>query len=229
VEEPQDTETKPWTPLIGDVRELTNRKIREETCKLWGYKVFDRFQIIDVRRNGKLIAQKYRAAGKQFSWQGDTKHPPFMGQWLWNKGKHLVITEGEIDAMSVSQAMDLKWPVVSLANGASSVSQQIRDNYDWLMGFENIVLMFDQDEPGQKAVEEACSLLPMGRVKIASLPHKDANEVLLKEGPGALIKAFWDAKVYRPDGIVSGEDFTLEKLKTGAPKGFNFWRFPKLQ
>jgi len=131
--------------------------------------------------------------------------------------------------MSVSQAMELKWPVVSLANGASSVTQQISDNYDWLMNFENIVLMFDQDEPGRKAVEEACALLPLGRVKIATLPAKDANEVLLQFGPGALIKAFWDARPWRPDGIVSGEDFTLERLKTGAPKGFSFRRYPKLQ
>ena len=231
----QPSETKPWAPLQGDVRELTNRKLREETCKLWGYRVYQNsldgaaYQIIDVRKNGKLVAQKTRGAGKTFRWLGDTKNPPFMGQWLWGKGKHLVITEGEIDAMSVSQAMDLKWPVVSLANGANSVEQQIKDNYDWLMGFENIVLMFDQDAPGQKAVEEACALLPLGKVKIATLPAKDANEVLLQYGPGALIKAFWDARPYRPDGIVSGEEFTLEKLKTGAPKGFTFHRYPKLQ
>jgi twinkle protein len=228
VEEPQDSDEKTWTPLRGDVRELTNRKIREETCKLWGYRVADGLQVIDIRKNGKLVAQKTRGAGKTFRWLGDTKHPPFMGQWLWNKGKHLVITEGEIDAMSVSQAMELKWPVVSLANGANSVEQQITDNYDWLMGFENIVLMFDMDEPGQKAVDEACELLPVGRVKVASLPHKDANEVLLKDGPGALIKAFWDARPYRPDGIVSGADFTLEKLKQGCAAGFPF-RYPKLQ
>jgi twinkle protein len=233
VEDAPETETKPWRPLYGDVRELTGRKLREETCKLWGYKVAtdehgNSFQVIDIRKGGKLVAQKGRGAGKTFSWRGDSSKPQFMGQWLWNKGKHLVITEGEIDAMSVSQAMELKWPVVSLANGASSVSQQIKDNYDWLMGFENIVLMFDMDEPGQKAVAEACELLPLGKVKIAALPAKDANEVLLQFGPGAIIKAFWDAKVYRPDGIVSGAEFTLEKLKTGAPKGFPF-KYPKLQ
>jgi twinkle protein len=217
-----------WTPLQGDIRELTNRKLREETCKLWGYRIYDNLQVIDIRKNGKLVAQKTRGAGKQFRWLGDTKNPPFMGQWLWNKGKHLVITEGEIDAMSVSQAMDLKWPVVSLANGANSVEQQIKDNYDWLMGFENIVLMFDQDAPGQKATEEACALLPLGRAKVATLPAKDANEVLIQYGPGAIIKAFWDAKVYRPDGIVSGADFTLETLRTGCQRGYPF-RYPKLQ
>lgn len=233
-EEQLQTSDKPWTPLQGDVRELTNRKLREETCKLWGYKVATKddgtmVQTIDIRHNGKMIGQKCRGAGKTFSWRGDSKKPQFMGQWLWNRGKHLVITEGEIDAMSVSQAMDLKWPVVSLANGANSVEQQIKDNYEWLMGFENIVLMFDMDEPGQKAAEEACALLPAGKVKVATLPAKDANEVLLQFGPGAIIKAFWDAKVWRPDGIVDGSTvFNRERLKQGCPPGYPF-EYPKLQ
>lgn len=228
------TGVKPWTPLQGDIRELTNRKIREETCALWKYKVAAKqdgtmVQTIDIRRDGQLIAQKYRGAGKTFGWLGDSKKPQFMGQWLWNRGKHIVITEGEIDAMSVSQAMELKWPVVSLANGANSVEQQIKDNYEWLMGFENIVLMFDMDEPGRKAAEEACALLPVGRVKVATLARKDANEVLVNDGPGPLIKAFWDAKVWRPDGIVDGKDvFNRDRLKQGCPPGYPF-EYPKLQ
>lgn len=231
--EPDAEHRDDWIRIHGEVRELTNRKIREETCRLWGYKVGELYgnalQYIDIRKNGTVIAQKYRGAGKTFGWQGNAKSPPFIGQWLWNKGKHLVITEGEIDAMSVSQAMELKWPVVSLPNGADSVEKAIQNNYEWLMGFENIVLMFDMDEPGQRAVEAACSLLPVGRVKVASLPHKDANEVLLKEGPGVLIRAFWDAKVWRPDGIVDGAVvFNRERLKQGCPPGYPF-EYPKLQ
>ena len=91
------------------------------------------------------------------------------------------------------------------------------------------MLMFDMDAPGQKAVELACSLLPIGRVKVATLPRKDANEVLLNEGPGAITKAFWDAKVWRPDGIVDGSTvFNRERLKQGCPPGYPF-EYPKLQ
>lgn len=235
MEEPTTTsDAKPWTPIEGTTQGLANRNIKEETCKLWGYRVGQTYdgtpcQIIDVRRNGKHTAQKLRLAGKEFRWLGDSKKPQFMGQWLWNKGKHLVITEGEIDAMSVSQTMDLKWPVVSLPNGADSTEKAIADNYEWLMGFENIVLMFDMDEPGQKAVEQACALLPLGRVKVATLPAKDANQVLLEFGPGAITKAFWDAKVWRPDGIVEGSSvFVKERLKQGCPPGYPF-EYPKLQ
>jgi twinkle protein len=234
VDEPTNIETKPWIPIVGAVHALPSRNIKEETCKFWGYKVGQKYdgspvQTIDVRRSGRLIAQKLRAAGKEFSWLGDSKKPQFMGQWFWNKGKHLVITEGEIDAMAVSQTMDLKWPVVSLPNGADSVEKAITDNYEWLMGFENIVLMFDMDEPGQKAVEKACVMLPIGRVKVATLPSKDADQTLIDHGPGVITKAFWDAKVWRPDGIVDGASvFTRERLKQGCPPGYPF-EYPKLQ
>lgn len=187
---------------------------------------------MDVRKGTKRVAQKLKFmlnGEKQFAWLGDAKHPPFLGQWLWTRGKYLVITEGEPDMMSMAQAQDLKWPVVSLPNGSKSVKQAITDNYEWLMGFENIVLMFDMDEPGQLAVEEACAMLPIGRVKVATLTLKDANEVLIAEGPGPLIKAFWDAKVWRPDGIVDGSVvFDRERLKVGCPPGYPF-EYPKLQ
>lgn len=225
---------KEWTPVTGDYHALTARGIKEETCRKWQYQLGPLrdgtpAHIMNIRGdNGELIAQKFRTKDEKGLWQGDAKNPPFYGQWLWNKGKHLVITEGEIDAMSVSQAMDLKWPVVSLPNGAQSVEKVIKRSYDWLMGFDNIVLMFDMDEPGREAVEVACSMLPAGRVKVATLPRKDANEVLMHEGPGALTRAFWDAKPWTPEGIVAGSEFTLERLKTARVAGFPY-RYPTLQ
>ena len=54
-------------------------------------------------------------------WRGDTANPTLWGQHLWKsaKGKRLVITEGEIDCMTVGQLLETKWPVVSLPNGAA--------------------------------------------------------------------------------------------------------------
>ena len=110
---------------------------------------------------------------------------PLYGVWKFSGGKHLVITEGEIDALSVSQAMDNKWPVVSLPNGAQSATKAIANCYDWLDRFERIVLMFDMDKPGQEAVNLVAPLLPPGKTCVAVLPRKDANETLCNEGPGS--------------------------------------------
>jgi twinkle protein len=66
--------------------------------------------------------------------------------------------------------------------------------------------MFDMDKPGRDAAQEAAELLPIGKVKIAKLPRKDANECLVAGEGQAIISAFWNAEPYRPDGIVSVRD-----------------------
>ena len=215
--------------IEGTYASLKSRGITQETCEFWSYQVGDDCHIANYKDpKGQRIAQKIRREGKKFSWTGDAKHPYFYGQWLWGSGKSVVITEGEIDALSMSQAFRNKWPVVSLKDGADSAVKCIQANYEWLDQFERIVLMFDQDKPGHKATEEAAAVLPMGKAFIARLPRKDANEVLLEDGPEVLVKAFWNATPWRPDGIVSGEEFTVERLRQAANKGYAL-SFPRAQ
>lgn len=200
----------------GDYVDIPKRGLKEATCRKYGYQVAKDRHIAPYRgANGQIIAQKIRKAGKDFSVEpAGVKDLPLYGQHLWNGGKSVVITEGEIDALSVAQAFDLKWAVVSLPNGAGSAVKALKKAYDWLDQFENIVLCFDADEQGEKAVQEGAPILPIGKVKVMTMPMskdgkrrlKDANEVLLELGPQAIVKAFWDAKEWRPDGVVSIRD-----------------------
>jgi len=66
--------------------------------------------------------------------------------------------------------------------------------------------MFDMDPQGQKAATEVAEFFPVGKCKIAKLGKKDANLVLLEEGKSAIVDAIWRARVFRPDGIIAGED-----------------------
>ena len=66
--------------------------------------------------------------------------------------------------MSASQVQGHKWATVSLPNGASSAVRAIKDNWDYIMGFETVVLMLDTDEAGRKAAEEAAEVLPIGKM-----------------------------------------------------------------
>ena len=66
--------------------------------------------------------------------------------------------------------------------------------------------MFDQDDAGMKAAQEVAEILPVGKCLIASLPCKDANQCLLEGKSGAVIEAIWQAKPYRPDGIIAASD-----------------------
>lgn len=205
---------------------LSSRGITEATCRHWGYQVGEDYngnpvQIANYRdAKGQLVCQKLRTRDKKFPTIGDAKDKPLYGMWLWGEGgKYLTITEGEIDALSVSQVMNNRWPVISLPDGASSAGRALGKHLDWVNSFDTIVLCFDQDAAGREAVEEAIKVIPIGKVKVMNLPEKDANETLLKHGAAKLLECFWNAKSYRPDGIIAGSEVSLERLKT-VVKGF---------
>lgn len=119
--------------------------------------------------------------------------------------KKLIITEGEIDCLSVSQVVK-GYPVVSIPNGANNAKEAIKQNLEWLERFEEVVFCFDMDKAGQEAVKECAALLSIGKAKIMSLPLKDPNEMLKENRIDELYKATWNGIEYRPDGIVSGEE-----------------------
>ena len=197
--------------ISGTFQDLSKRKIREETCRKFGYQVGEhRGQPVHIApyydASGTLIAQKIRGADKSFSVLGDITKAQLFGANLWNQGKKLVITEGEIDALTVSQVQNNKWPVVSVPNGAQGALKAIKRSLDYLDRFEEVIFMFDMDEPGQKAAQECAELLEAGKAKLASLPFKDANECLQNGRPEDIVQAIWNAKTFRPDGVISGSD-----------------------
>lgn len=232
VKDQPDTETITDTKFLsGSVQDIPNRKLREEVCQKFGYSVGEYkgqpCHIANYRdpTSGRLIAQKIRRkidGKKRFTIIGQGKGLPFYGQHLYSGGKRLVITEGEIDALSVATAMgNGKWPVVSLPNGTPSAEETIKSQLEWLDTFEEIVLCFDQDEPGREALEAALPLLPPGKAYVMTLPHKDANETLIEAGPQAISDAFWNRQQWRPDGIVAGCDIELDALKSAVSKGYD--------
>lgn len=203
--------------LEGEALAIANRGLTQATCEYWGYKIAeDGGEACHVANykdaKGRLVAQKVRKRNKKFKVIGNGKNMPLYGQWLWSGGKSVVITEGEIDALSISQAFDNKYPVVSLPSGAQSAVKAIQNAYEWLDGFEKIVLCFDHDEPGQLATEEVAAILPAGKTYVMSLPTKDANEALIHHGPGVITKAYWNARPWRPDGIVQASELREEVL-----------------
>ena len=213
--------------ITGEYQALPQRKLHEETCKKFGYQVGELGgQLCHIANyynlDGKQIAQKYRFEGKKFRCSGNPDH--FFGQQLWpNGGNKLIITEGEIDCLSVSQVNGNKWPVVSLGLGANSAASVIKKQMDWLSRFKEVILMFDEDEAGRKAAKEVAHLLPAGRGKIARLPMKDPSELLLAGRGEEITQAMWEAKVWRPDDIVAGSEL-LERLTN--PKTYESTPYP---
>lgn len=232
--EPAKTEKRSNALIEGYYTALKTRGITEETCRKFDYQVTDNFrgrpqQIANYRNNeGLVVAQKIRDADKNFSILGDAVHMVLFGQHLWSGGKKLVVTEGEIDCMSVSQVQGNKFATVSLGQGATSGKKSLIAAWDFLNLFEEIILMFDQDEAGQKAALECAEALPIGKVKIAKLPHKDASECLQKGEGKVIIDAIWQAKVWRPDGIVSAREIMDEILNGEDEEATASYPYPRL-
>lgn len=209
---------KPSGLISGSYQDLIKRGIREDTCRKFGYQVGEyhgrTVQIAPYYdASGTLIAQKIRGADKSFSVLGSINNAQLFGAQLWNSGKKIVVTEGEIDCLSVSQVQGNKWPVVSIPNGAQGAKKAVAKNLEYLNGFEEVIFMFDQDEPGKAAAAECVQLFEPGKAKIATLPLKDANECLQQGKAEAIVQAIWNAKAFRPDGIISGEDLWEEVSK----------------
>lgn len=202
----------------GEFKPLTKRGINLDTCQKFGYQVGEhKGQKVQVasyyKSDNTLVAQHLRYHDKAFKWIGKTEELLLFGQQLWGSGgKRVVVTEGEIDAMSVAQVFNLKWPVVSIPSGVQSARKYLKQNLEWLESFEEIVIAFDNDDPGQKAAKECAMLFKSGKVRIANWsPYKDANDYLPGES-GAVAPIIFQAKPFRPDGIVSGTDLSLDYL-----------------
>ena len=216
--------------LQGSAQRLQKRGISEKVCQQ--YKIYTdgdllRFHYFDDA--GVLQGCKVKTKGKVFSYEGDVPGTLF-GQHLFPAtGKRVVITEGELDAASCSEAMP-GWPMVSLPSGAAAAKKSIQRALQWLQGYEEIVLFFDNDEAGRKAAEDAASVLPPGKCKIASISgdYKDASDALQANDSDTIRRAIWDAKPYRPDGIVDAKTL-LELVTTPNPPCDHDYPFTGLQ
>ncbi|CAH7774584.1 DNA primase/helicase [Escherichia phage vB_Eco_Bam] len=197
---------------FGDVQgrfsALPKRGINEETCRKYGYWVGNvNGEILQIanycEEDGAVVFQKLRDKDKQFRTRGKAKDSLLFGKHLWNGGRKIVITEGEIDCLTVAQVQGCKYPVVSIPLGAKAAKKCLAANYDYLDQFDEVILMFDQDEAGQQAVKEAAEVIPNNKARIAVLPCKDANDCLTAGMADAIIQAIWNAAPYVPDGVVS--------------------------
>lgn len=206
----QKTRGNVIAPSDLNLGSLPARSITQETCKLYGYYkgyLNDRpVQIANyIDESGTIIGQKVRYPDKTFEVRGNLESR-FFGQHLFASGRKLVVTEGEIDCLTVSQIQGNKYPVVSIPNGAKSAKKTFEAQYDWLEGFDEVILMFDMDKTGREAIESVCGILSPGKTKVATLPLKDPNECLLAGQASAVVQAIWNAATYKPACLINGSE-----------------------
>jgi len=215
--------------LKGSAVRLQRRGISEQTCQK--YKIYRDGELLRFHyftSDGILQGAKIKTKQKDFYYEG-TSTDTLFGQHLFpTSGKRIFVYEGELDAVSGWEAQP-NWPHVSLPHGAASAKKDIQKQIPLFQGYEEVILFFDNDEAGRKAAEDAASVLPPGKVKIARLEsYKDASEALQQNDRQAIRTAFFEAKPYQPDGIVDGKSL-LELVTTPEPPCNHEYPFKGLQ
>lgn len=221
-----NAEIKPRTQKLEDpgvkLAEVQNyvskgfkeRDITKVICEFFNVKVsFNESGEIDAHYYpyNNQTGYKCRKLPKKFTWIGTPAGDGLFGKDLFNGGgKRVIITEGEIDALSIAQASYDKYnkiyPVVSIPS-ATSAEKALLDNRDWLRSFKEVVLCLDHDERGNEAVQKAIRIIGIDKVRIWNPGnYKDPNEVLLAQGSQGLLQLVWDAQPWSPAGIISKED-----------------------
>jgi len=180
---------------------------------------------------GENEAIKWRSVeGKNFTQDGAARS-------LWTRGElarggysTIVITEGEMDTLAITQALTRSGEAVpddtmvcSVPNGAPSkfsnkkidASEDKKFAYIWgakdlIENAERIVLAADDDEAGEALLEEVSRRI--GRAKCWKVEYpegcKDANDVLMKHGEEALADLIASPTPMPLEGVYSADDYS---------------------
>ena len=220
---------------------ITSRKLKKEYLQYFGIKTAvsqedgetptaTYFPYGDEK--GKLIGYKVRLLSEKRMWAVGTTRGAAMFGWELAKnadGPRLYITEGEYDAVALFQVLKdknkdkpqfaaMNPPVVSLPAGSGSVVKTlVKYLPDIRKRFKEVVLVFDNDDAGKKAVEEALKIIPDALV--AELPAKDANDCILEGKSNALFAAVrFNSSTPKNTRIINGRNLH-EKAKKPAEWG----------
>lgn len=212
--------TTKYDDFISDMelKPLKKRGITESTCRKYQYyyttykgkpcQVANYFD-----EGGTLIGQKLRFQDKSFATKGKISKT-FFGQQLYNRGSRLIITEGEIDCLTVSQLLGNQEPVVSIPCGVQSAKKVFEANLKWLEGFNEVVVVFDNDDAGRKGAQEIEGILSPDKLRIAVLKqYKDPNEYYINDKGNELLEALENAKRVTPENIINADTLLDDLLE----------------
>ena len=206
--------------IKGQIKSIPDRGITQQTCEKYGVTQDESKQYYPYAdTGGAIVAVKSRTVEtKTFSISGNFGAASLFGQHLFHSGgKYVTVYEGELDALAGYQLTGSQWPSVSIRNGAQAALKDCKAQYEWLNSFENIVICFDADEPGQKAAKEVAELFGQ-KAKIVKHKsgYKDACEYLQSGATKEFVNEWWRAETYIPDGIVNAADL-WEEICTPEP------------
>ena len=190
------------------VEYLKSRGISEEVCRKYEITVDEKKKekLIFPFKNtdGELTFIKYRDISpnpKSKEWCEKNCMPILFGMNHCEGFERLVITEGQIDSLSLTEAGVQN--AVSVPTGKNGFTW-VPHCWDWMSKFQAIVV-FGDNENGEITLARELSLRFKNKVKVVRAEDyqgcKDANDILRKFGKEALVKAVENAQFPTPSRI----------------------------
>jgi twinkle protein len=152
-----------------------------------------------VRKAADGVAPRPTAANCEpvlFGWQA-----------MPESAREVVITEGEIDALSWA-SYGVAALSVPYGGGAGAKQQWIENEFERMDRFEKIYISTDMDKPGEDAANEIANRLGRHRCLRVKLPFKDANECLVNgKTTREMLELLAGASHLDPEGLRRASDF----------------------
>jgi len=210
--------------MMKEVKGVTYDDIRgidPEVCKLYGIQIQTDADGKPVRYAYKYPhTVKYRAFDdKSKTWikdRGVGMNHLFGPEFNSNSSNKLYLTEGEFDAASLYQILGQKFFVKSLPS-ASIGEKFIKQNYNYLNSFKEIIYAGELDDAGRRSAEKLYESFPTKLYYVPMSKYKDANEFLMA-GDGEELK--WTAlkpQRYSPDNFFCSDEEVAQAIRTENP------------
>lgn len=275
------SEMNEYTPreTVAEINEfpfmaMPERKLTKETCERFGVRA-----AVNVKDGSTVEAYyfpSYNQKGKivGYTKQDITKGKEEKGHWtaigsvaignkmfgqdvaekIDRKRSNLIITEGQIDAMSAFQALvdnvkgtkyeGLEPMVVSIPLGTKNAVESVMHNREFIESHDALTIFFDADEctPAEakkgimKGAEArhavAGALMGNGQSLFVVTPpveFKDASDMLQANQSSELAKLIqFGRRPYSPEKVVSASQITFEELISPREAGVYVDCFPEL-
>lgn len=176
---PRGSDSKAFRYLTGE------RQLTPETLEVFKVGCKDSTIALPSYRDGELLFVKYLAVDrdergkKRIRVEAECEPVLFGWQAIPVTARTVTITEGEIDAMTLSQA---GIPALSVPFGGGTGNKQrwIETEFEHLARFDTIHLALDSDAEGEAATAEIVERLGRHRCRVVAFPEgiKDANQYL---------------------------------------------------
>lgn len=195
---------------------------RKDNPKILVFPFFDENRVLQFLKYRRTDFDKEKHQNKEWC-EKDTK-PILFGMDQCEDFTRLVVTEGQLDSLSVAEAGVKN--AVSVPNGCNGFTF-LENVWDWIVKFDEVIVFGDCERGEVTLADTLIKRLP-NPVKVVQeadyLGEKDANDILRKYGPEAIRIAVEHAKLKPVSHVKSLAEvktvdlYRLPRIKTGIPE-----------